>query len=145
VSTTYEDLLARVIDDGIVAASRDYARSPSKRRGAVAGFEACRGKSPDQLRQLLHDARLATRNATERHHPLYRKRLDAYWETRCYEAEIDAYWETRCYEAEIEWVCNVVSAALANQGLPTIVPPTARGVMAAAVVLGVGETKDGEP
>ena len=132
MSTTYEDLLARVIDDGIVAASRDYARSPSKRRGAVAGFEACRGKSPDQLRQLLHDARLATRNATERHHPLYRKRLDAYW-------------ETRCYEAEIEWVCNVVSAALANQGLPTIVPPTARGVMAAAVVLRVGETKDGEP
>ena len=39
---------------------------------------------------------------------------------------------------------NVVSAALQNQGLPTIVVPTARGYLAAAVILGVkGELESG--
>ena len=37
------------------------------------------------------------------------------------------YWYARCFALEVEWVCNVVSAMLMNEGRPTIVTPTARG------------------
>lgn len=117
---SYEDYLTRVINDGIEAAKEDYKEQPHKARGSIAGFEACRGKSPQELLQVLADARKRTMEA-------YMGRI-----------ETEAYWEIRCAEAEIEWVCNCVSAMLWNQGLPTIVPPTARAVMKAAEILGVG-------
>jgi len=37
----------------------------------------------------------------------------------------------------MNWVCNVVSALLMNQGLSTIIQPTARGVLKAAEIVGV--------
>jgi hypothetical protein len=113
----YEKFLTKVIDDGIEAAKKSYATRPDKLRGAVAGFESCRGKSPEELRAALESARKATMVARV--------------------CKADNYWEVRCFEAEIEWVCNVVSAAMASQNAPTIVSPTARGLMKAADVLGV--------
>lgn len=59
----YNDFLNRIIDDGITAAKRDYENSPDKLKGAVAGFEACRGKSPPELFELLREAGEATRRA----------------------------------------------------------------------------------
>lgn len=117
--TNYATFLARVIDDGIEAARRDYAepRQANKLRGAVAGFEACRGKSPVALAALLAEARERTMVA--------------------YREQADNYWEVRCFEAEVEWTCNVVSAAFHNQGLSVIVPPTMRGALKAAEILGV--------
>jgi hypothetical protein len=114
----YEDFLATVIEQGIEAAMASYESDPPKRRGSVAGFRACEGKTPAQLDRLLKDARLATASA-------YRDNV-----------HVDEYWEMRCYEAEIQWVCNCVSAALANQDLPTIVTPTCRGAQKAAAILG---------
>lgn len=113
----YETFLTKVIDDGIEAAKKSYASRPDKLRGALAGFESCRGKSPAELRSALDMAEKATQAA----------RI----------CRADNYWEVRCFEAEIEWVCNVVSAAMASQHAPTIVVPTARGLMKAADVLGV--------
>jgi hypothetical protein len=113
----YEAFLTKVIDDGIAAATKSYASRPDKLKGAVAGFEACRGKSPEQLKSELETAGKATEMA----------RI----------CRANNYWEVRCFEAEVEWVCNVVSAAMASQNAPTIVSPTARGVMKAADVLGV--------
>jgi hypothetical protein len=118
MATSYLDFLTRVIDDGIAAATLDYKDDPDKLKGAVAGFEACRSKDPTALAQALADARTKTQDA--------------------YRDQAENYWETRCFEAEIEWTCNCVSAMLMNQGLTTIVPPTARGVMKAAEILGVG-------
>lgn len=88
-----------------------------KREGAVAGFEACRNKTVFELRQQLHlAANLADiARATDR----------------------ERYWYHRCFHAEIEWVCNVVSACLQNQGLDIIVIPTARGFLKAAEIIGV--------
>ncbi len=111
--TSYQDLLARVIGDGIEAARVDYRPGPEL-DGSVAGFEACRGRTPEQLAALLQEARLEARRG-----------------------QAGDYWFWRCRELEVEWVCNVVSAALLNQGLPVIVTPTARGVFKAAEILGV--------
>ena len=115
---TYDALLDRIIADGVAACERDYAADTEKREGAVAGFEVCRGKAPAELARILKNARDRTFAAR-----LSDKRA--------------GYWRIRCFESEVEWVCNVVSAALQNQGLPTIVVPTARGYSAAAGILGV--------
>lgn len=121
----YQDFLTRIIDDGVEAATQDYADSPAKRRGSIAGFEACRGCPPAKLAQLLKDARAARDHARD--------------ETQADRGDLDDYWEARCYEAEVEWVCNCVSVILVNEGRPPIVPPTARGVMKASGVLSAQE------
>jgi hypothetical protein len=120
---THDQLVTAVIDGGVAGVRRDYSRPEQARElaGSVAGFEACRGKSVPELADLLGAARIATEDARKSSHGA-------------------DYWWFRCYEAEVEWVCNVVSASLLNAGLPTIVPPTAPGMLAAAQIIGV---KDG--
>jgi hypothetical protein len=120
----FRAFLDRVIDDGIAAARADYREGP-KLEGSVEGFEDCRGKGPTELRDLLAEARQETVKA--------RRAIG----DESDQALVDAYWRIRCRELEIEWVCNVASAALMNQGLRVIVPPTARGVMKAAEIVGV--------
>jgi len=114
----YYEFLTSVIADGIAAAMADYKAQPDKLKGSVAGFEACKGKDPGTLLTVLHEARRRTHQA--------------------YADQAENYWEIRCFEAEVEWTCNCVSAMLSNEGLPTIVTPTARGVFKAAEILGVG-------
>lgn len=114
--------VARVVSDGIEAARRDYASSPDKLRGAVAGFNACLDKDVEGLRLLLEDARREAHEA----------RLSA----------APDYWEKRCFEAEVEWTCNCVTAALVCGAAYVrdevrLVDPTARGLMKAAEILGV--------
>lgn len=116
---TWDEFLTKIIDDGIAAARKDYADSPEKLKGSVAGFEACRGRDPAGLMELRSQAAEAT--------------------ARAFRERVNNYWEIRCYEAEVEWTCNVVSAALVNQGQEPIYPPTARGLMKAAEILGVSD------
>lgn len=117
---THNEFIERIIDDGIVAATRDYNRPDQRDKllGSVAGFSACREKSVAELNELLQASKTAAEDA--------RRRDDK-----------EQYWWFRCYELEVEWVCNCVSAILQNQGLPTIITPTARGYMKAAEVVGV--------
>lgn len=114
----YATFLTAVIDEGIMAARRDYLRpdQEEKLRGSIAGFEACRGLSPLELSDLLDASKTSSEDAR-------RSRGDFWW--------------YRCYELEVKWVCNVVSAMLHNEGKPMIVNPTARGSMTAANILGV--------
>lgn len=114
----YLVFLDKVIDDGVAAARKDYAHDEDKREGAVAGFEACRSRMPEEILVILRGAAEATRRAM----------LD----------DDPHYWRVRCFEAEIEWVANVVSAALVSQGCAPLAAhlPTARGMMKAAQVLG---------
>lgn len=118
-----KEFIDRVIDDGIVAVNRDYARpdQKDKRDGSIAGFEACRDKTPQELAELLDACRTATLDA----------RLN----------EKTRYWWFRCYELEVEWVCNCVSVLLQRSNLPVIVPPTCRAVRQAAKIVGV-QTSD---
>jgi hypothetical protein len=117
--TTYQQFLTRVIDSGIQAARKDYGGQGDahKLKGALAGFEVCRGKVPEEIRKLLCAARL--------------KRF----ELSRSQAGSSSYWEHVCYEAEIEWVANVVSAALVSSGENTIISPTCMGVLQAAKLL----------
>lgn len=117
---TLKDFLDRVIDEGIKACSDSYKDDRKKREGAIAGFEACRDKTVFELRQQLHLAENLA-NVSRATDPTN-------------------YWYHRCKHAEIEWVCNVLSSALHNQGLEPIVTPTMRGFLQAAAILGV--TKD---
>jgi hypothetical protein len=123
-TVTLEAFQTRVIDDGIAAAKEDYAGEAENRRlmreGSVQGFVECRLKTPAELALLL-------READERANVAF-----------C-DPEGDRYWYWRCRALEIEWVCNCLSAILYNQGLPTIIPPTYRGMMKAAEIVGVGQ------
>lgn len=114
--TSYDALLEQVILDGCEEVRAVYAEKDEQREGALSGFEACRGKPPSELKRILGWARKNTAAA--------------------FRSE-QRYWFWRMRELQIEWVCNVVSAALVNQGDPEIIPPTARGVMKAAAILGV--------
>jgi hypothetical protein len=115
----HQEFLTRIIDDGIAAAREDYADSPAKLEGAVAGFEACRNLSPLELISVLEFGALETQKA--------------------FREESPDYWRIRCFELEVEWVCNCVSAALVNNDTPSLRHdfPTARAMRKAASVLGV--------
>lgn len=113
----YNDALTKIIDIGIEAAKRDYARQVQvqKRNGSLQGFGECCGLSVEGLAALLG-------NADARADIARRDQAADYW-----------YW--RCRQAEIEWVCNVISAMLMNEGLPVIIQPTARGLLMADRIL----------
>jgi len=114
---TYAEFLDKVIDAGIAAARVDYGRpgQEHKLRGAVAGFESCRGKAPAEIRKLLAQANARVQKLVG-------------------EAN-EKYWEAVCHRAEVEWVASVLSSALAKTGQPTIVTPTARSSLCAATIL----------
>ncbi len=114
---TMGTFIDRVIADGIEAAKGDYTRPDqvSQLAGSIAGFEACKGKTPGELCSILEEARLA--------------------QGRAYGGEIGHYWWLTGFAAEVEWVCNCVSAVLVNEGQPPIVPVTARGIMKANAIL----------
>ena len=130
MSMTYEDFLTKVIDDGIAEARKSYAKPEQahKLEGSIAGFQACRGKSPSAIRALLEKANeeawvemdVAVDEGAKDDGPA-----------------LERYWCLRCKALEIEWVANVVSAGLSTVNQPGIVPVTARGYMKAADILGV--------
>ncbi len=117
----YKEFLERIILDGMEAVKRDYAGDvqKNKREGALAGFEACMGLEPLELVDMFHTATKYMTNAMR--------------DTK------DSYWYFRCYQMEVEWVINVVSAMLLNQGAPALLShlPTSRGLFKAAEILGV--------
>lgn len=127
---TYQEALERVINDGIDAAKEDYKgddeEKQAKLAGSIEGFEACRDKTPEELVGVLAKLRGQTHMAMIRVH----------------EQEISSneYWAIRCRELETEWVCNCISALLMNQGMPVIVPPTARAVMKMAEIVGAKDS-----
>ena len=119
----YYQFLERVIEEGIEAAKADYTKPEQKPHleGSLDGFESCRGKNPEELRELFVTTR--------------REQGEAFIK---YQEDLDSYWRVNCRGLEVEWVCNVVSAMLMNQGSsPIIEMVTARGVMKAAEILGV--------
>lgn len=114
----FESVLAQIIDAGKTSANESYGGKPEKEqhlRGAMDGFEACRGKDSDGLLALLKKA--------------YRSANDSVMKQ---EADV-WYWKARY--AEIEWTCNVMSAVLDANRLPVIIHPTVRGVRAAQHIL----------
>ena len=91
---TYDDVLTEIIDGGIMGARHDYAKATHRYQllGAVDGFEACRGKWPQELFSLL-------KAANER------------WE-KARQDHAEDYFYHRCYAAEVEWVCNCLSVMI---------------------------------
>jgi hypothetical protein len=130
---TYDDLLERIISDGITEVREAYAdpKDHHKRDGAIEGFEACRKKSPGELAAMCgHAERLAAQIAR-----------DSRATTSENAAVVLDYWRQRYKAMQIEWVCNVVSVALVNGGHAPLLShlPTARAAMKYAAVVGVNE------
>ncbi len=123
----YLTALDAIIRKGIEAAKRDYAQSPHKSEGAIAGFEACRGKTPLELLTLLQEEN--------------KKQQDYYWKSSQKEISIEDYWKQTCLAREIEWTCNCVSVILSTMGIPSPFPahvgPTASAYMNVATIIGV--------
>ena len=118
---TYDDVLTEIIDGGIMGARHDYAKATHRYQllGSVDGFEACRGKWPQELFSLL-------KAANER------------WE-KARQDHAEDYFYHRCYAAEVEWVCNCLSVMMVNAGLEPLIPPTARAYLHMAEIVGVRE------
>ena len=115
----YQELIEKIVEKGIKAAKRDYTQKDQKSilKGSIAGFKACLGKTITELSDLLEKAQ-----------------KDSYLGDH---KNIDEHWYKRGYSLEIEWVCNVVSVVLYNEGLPVIINPTARGAITASDIVGV--------
>lgn len=123
---TLAEFIAEIVKDGIEAAGRDYSRPDATgramRSGAVDGFKACLGKTPDELRALLASERKKTESLRRGTSPSSTE-------------DAAHYWYQRCKEAEIEWVCGCVSVVLNEQGGEPISGMTARQVLHSARVL----------
>ena len=121
---TYQQLLARIIDDGIAEVREVYAdpEEHHKRDGAIEGFEACRGKAPSELLELWRAV-----------------------EDQAHQARGDAkdYWRQRYKALQVEFVINVISAGLGRPLLAHL--PTARGVLKYAAIAGVRGDDAGAP
>lgn len=118
MSLRYQDFLNKAVDESIKGAKESYGhRTDSKGNamleGSIAGLNACRDLSPPQLSQLLMRAKTVQ-------HKAFRSTV------------IERYWRVNCFMAEVEWICNVVSVALVNQGVEPIVEPTMRAAMLAS-------------
>jgi hypothetical protein len=113
------DLLNSVIDDGIEEVRHLYTRPDQKDKhdGAMEGFEACRGLSDSKLLALFKQAQANTLAARA--------------------AQAKDYWRVRYKELQVEWVLDVLSAAMLNDGQQPLITPTGRGMKKAADILGV--------
>ena len=121
-TTTYVQLLERIIADGLAEVRAAYADPAEhhKRDGAIEGFEACRGKTPAEIVacwQASADAAL---------HIMREERQDPGSRT---------YWR-QCYKTlQIEFVLNVLSVGLQQPLLAHL--PTANGAKKYAEIVGV--------
>jgi hypothetical protein len=118
----YNEFLIRIIDEGIEAAKADYIGESNKNmlEGSIAGFTACKDKTPEELVEVWQ-------KSSDNMNDAFREQKENYW-----------YY--RCFQLEVEWVCNVVSAMLMNEG--GITPllawlPTANGVRKAATIISI--------
>lgn len=116
----YFKFLSQLINEGMEAAKNDYATPKDKQKleGSIAGFDACRDKHPHELLEVY-------------------KENQEYVEKVFHAHDTDTYWWFRCYQAEVEYVLNVVSAVLVNQGHKPLLPhlPTTIGTIKATVIL----------
>lgn len=119
---TLNTFVDEIIAQGIPAAETDYKDRPDELEGAKQGFEACRGKNTKELTDLLTEAR--------------RKEQALYTESVMDKAKLPEFKKARAFAAEVHWVCNVLSVVLEENKLQPLVPPTARGVIAANKILG---------
>jgi len=124
-TTTYFQLLDRIISDGIAEVHEAYAdpKEHHKRDGAIEGFEACRGKSPADLVALWSEA----------------EKTAAQIRIETSSDNVTDYWRQRYKALQIEWVCNVVSVGLVSSGQAPLLGhlPTARGAVKYAAIVGV--------
>jgi len=116
---TYDQLLDRIISDGIAEVRKTYTdpKERHKRDGAIEGFEACRGKTPDQLVELWQEAG---------------RRADRLMDAT---TPVEAHWQHRYFQLQVEFTLNVLSVGLARSLLGHL--PTARGAMQYAAIVGV--------
>jgi hypothetical protein len=115
---TYIEFLEKTINNGIAAAKASYKEEYQKQKlaGSLAGFRECKGRSPQELGELLETCAISVKDAFTNN-------------------DEDNYWWYRCYQAEVEFVCNVVSSMLVNSGCKPIITPTCRGAVAAYKVV----------
>jgi hypothetical protein len=125
--TTYDLLLDRVIADGIAEVREAYAdpKDHHKRDGAIEGFEACRGKTPEQIVDLWTEAEKECAKIRA--------------ESNDGEDHLRRYWRARYKTLQLEFVCNVISVGLISNGQPPLLThlPTARGALQYARIVGV--------
>lgn len=119
---TYEELLDRIVSDGIAEVQAAYAAPEDhhKRDGAIEGFEACRGKTPTELVTLWSEAERAADHI------------------RCVansDSGVKDYWRQRYKAMQIEFALNVISVGLGQPLLAHL--PTTRGALRYAAIVGV--------
>ncbi len=83
MSSLFSRYLNQVIDEGIAGAKKSYPNPEQKSKldGSIAGFEACRGKTLEEIQEIATEIDEYQQQAFREHH-------DEYWYFRCYQAEV---------------------------------------------------------
>jgi hypothetical protein len=134
MTMTYDQLIDRIIADGLDEV-RDAYKDPKehhKRDGAIEGFEACRGQAPSKLVELWREAEKAAHAIAVANHG-----------DPDVDADATVYWKAQYKAAQIEFVCNVVSVGLQQNGQPALLGhlPTMRGALKYADIVGVADRR----
>lgn len=91
------DVLDRVIAKGIASVLESYPAGSAKQMGALEGFEACRGKTPQELLELYHEAEMFTNS-----NRVEQAMLD--------EEHLEEHWRRRYASLQVEWCLNAMAA-----------------------------------
>jgi hypothetical protein len=117
---TLHDVLRISVTDGIQTAKDAYKdeRSKDKLDGSIDGLTACVGAtSIEELIDIYNNISTYVRNA---------KRDD-----------YDNYFYFRFYQLRVEWILDIISAILVNEGMRSLSPalPTIKGITKATTIL----------
>lgn len=135
-SMTYDQLLTRLIDDGIAEVTCVYAEPKNhyKRDAAVTAFEACRGKTAEEIRSLWEQSEIVCLELRQKQRGAAQSNGSDAWKERFF-----AYWKRRYETLQYEWLCDVISVGLISSGRTPLAAhlPTQRAAIKYAAVVGV--------
>jgi hypothetical protein len=125
VTTDEAALLEAVIDRGIASVLESYPSGDPRQLGGVEGFEACRGKTPEQMLELMRGMWDRDRRALDPGRP----------------PEREARLRERYAQLQVEWCLNALAALDWLRGQRTFewLPhhPTLRAATLVLQILGV--------
>lgn len=121
----YFVFLNRLIDEGIGNANASYIPTDPRGEGWITGFSICRDKAPYELNELCDEV-----------NEYFDKFLEDKEGSELGDGLIN-YWWFRYYKYGVEFVMDVVSAILVNEGKKPLKPfyPTPMAQMRATTIL----------
>ena len=116
-------VIDRVVEEGLQELTEGFHTPDNlcKARGRLQGLVDCRGKTSQQILELLEVCHTNTCQLRNQCFGAVGEILEG--------APLEEFWTSRHREMAVEWVLDVVSVGKFIQGHPTLVTPSLRGMM----------------